>query len=156
MSGQNVTYAWQSNLLDFRLPSLCTWDLRSSGTAWPLQMGQIGYPDASVNRRQNTLRNVAEERRPHRLILWKRNLWVCEPWNPLLLKIYCMCNYWSRHKNLQGLEWTFRFHRRRDFPWLILCSPVRASSINFKNIPTRWHFFVQYFYSLQTALHVPG
>jgi len=60
MSGQNVTSAWQSNLLEFRLPPLCarSWDLRSLGTAWPLQMGQIGCPDASVNRHQYTLRNV--------------------------------------------------------------------------------------------------
>jgi hypothetical protein len=120
LSEQNVTSAWQSNLLDFRLPPLCSWDSRSSGTAWPFQMGQIGCPDASVNGHQNTLHNVAEERRPHRWILWKRNLWFCKPWNPFLLKIYCMYNYWSRHKNLQGLEWNFRFRRRRDITWLVV------------------------------------
>ena len=60
MSGQNITAAWQSNLLDFRLPPLFarSWDLRSSGAAWPLLMGQTVCPDASVNRHQNTLRNL--------------------------------------------------------------------------------------------------
>jgi hypothetical protein len=32
-------------------------------TAWPLNVGPIGYPETSVTNKQTTLRNIAEYRR---------------------------------------------------------------------------------------------
>jgi hypothetical protein len=85
--GRNLLTAWDLRLWDFTLRRMIVgywlfWG-RHFWSAWPLNIGPIGFTETSVRRYHYTLRKIPEERRSH--LDCDGSLWLFATCAPLLL-----------------------------------------------------------------------